>query len=134
MSGMTELDQLLQAMNPKLLESEFVFCTVSGDLKEYLMLQPIATFHETEGLTLVVEKTVALQAGLLFEGSFRQITLSVHSSLNAVGLTAAVSTKLASKGISANMIAGFHHDHIFVQSKKAEIALKTLQELSIATR
>lgn len=134
MSGMTELDQLLQTMNPKLLESEFVFCTVSGDLKEYLMLQPIATFHETEGLTLVVEKTVALQAGLLFEGSFRQITLSVHSSLNAVGLTAAVSTKLASKGISANMIAGFHHDHIFVQSKKAEIALRTLQELSIATR
>ena len=134
MSGMTELDQLLQAMNPKLLESEFVFCTVSGDLKEYLMLQPIATFHETEGLTLVVEKTVALQAGLLFEGSFRQITLSVHSSLNAVGLTAAVSTKLASKGISANIIAGFHHDHIFVPSKKAEIALRTLQELSIATR
>lgn len=65
---------------------------------------------------------------LKFEGSFRQITLTVHSSLEAVGLTAAVSTKLASKGISANVIAAYYHDHIFVQSSKADAGLLALQE------
>lgn len=67
---------------------------------------------------------------LEFEGSFRQITLTVHSSLEAVGLTAAVSTKLAAKGISANVIAAYYHDHIFVQTAKAELALSVLQEFS----
>jgi hypothetical protein len=78
----------------------------------------------------VLEKAKAQQAGLKFEGTFNQITLTVHSSLEAVGLTVAVSTKLASKGISANVIAAFYHDHIFVQSAKAESALLALQEFS----
>lgn len=131
MSGITELNELLQSMYPKLLEPEFVFCTVSGHLNDYISLNPIATFVEPEGVTLVLEKAKAQQAGLLFENSFRQITLTVHSSLEAVGLTAAVSTKLASKGISANVIAAFYHDHIFVQSSKAEAALSALQEFSV---
>jgi hypothetical protein len=131
MSGITELDELLQSMHPQLLEPELVFCTVSGSLNDYLALNPIATFVESEGLTLVLEKIKAQEAGLSTESSFRQITLTVHSSLKAVGLTAAVSTKLASKGISANVIAAFYHDHIFVQSAKAEAALSALQEFSV---
>ncbi|MCF7483114.1 ACT domain-containing protein [Vibrio sp. J1-1] len=130
MVGITELDELLQSLRPQLVDSELVFCTVSGELKNYLSLNPIATFTETEGLTLVIEKSAALEAGLSFEGSFKQITLTVHSSLEAVGLTAAVATKLASKGISANVIAAFYHDHIFVQSSKANAALEALYELS----
>ena len=118
-------------MSPKLLESEFVFCTVSGELGSYLSLDPVATFLESEGLTLVLKKDAALMAGLSFEGSFRQITLTVHSSLEAVGLTAAVAEKLASKDISANVIAAFYHDHIFVQTSKAEAALVALQEFSV---
>ena len=54
----------------------------------------------------------------------------IHSSLEAVGLTAAVSTKLATKGISANVIAAYYHDHIFVSAEKAELALLALKELS----
>jgi hypothetical protein len=108
-----------------------VFCTVSGELKNYLSLNPVATFTEAEGLTLVIEKSAALEAGLSFEGSFKQITLTVHSSLEAVGLTAAVATKLASKGISANVIAAYYHDHIFVQSSKADAAIEALCELSV---
>ena len=131
MSGITELDELLQSMQPELLDQEFVFCTVKGPLSDYVALNPVATFIESEGLTLVLEKTQAQKNDLLFEGAFRQITLTVHSSLEAVGLTAAVSTKLASKGISANVIAAYYHDHIFVQSTKAEAALAALQEFSV---
>ncbi|WP_414932707.1 ACT domain-containing protein [Vibrio europaeus] len=119
MSGITELDELLRSMSPKLMGSEFVFCTVSGGLAEYVELNPVATFIEPEGLTLVLEKSSAEKAGLSFEGTYSQITLTVHSSLEAVGLTAAVASKLASKGISANVIAAYYHDHIFVQSSKA---------------
>jgi hypothetical protein len=128
MSGVTDLDELLRLMNPELLEPEFAFCTVSGELADYCQLRPVATFMEHEGLTLVLPKAAAQRAGLSFEGSFRQITLTVHSSLEAVGLTAAVAKKLASKGISANVIAAYYHDHIFVQAAKAQAALSALQE------
>ncbi|PMH46559.1 transporter [Vibrio sp. 10N.286.49.B3] len=130
MSGITDLNALLSSMKPALLEPEFVFCTVAGKLSEYTTLNPIATFVESEGLTLVLEKSTAMQANLPFDGSFRQITLTVHSSLEAVGLTAAVATKLASKGISANVIAAFYHDHIFVQTSYADAALLALQEFA----
>ena len=128
MLGITELDELLRLMEPQLLEEELVFCTVSGSLADYVSLNPIATFFEAEGLTLVLKKSVAQKAGFQFEGPFRQIILTVHSSLESVGLTAAVSSKLADKGISANVVAAYYHDHIFVQSAKAEAALSALKE------
>lgn len=131
MAGITDLNELLKSMEPTLIESEFVFCTVSGALGDYVSLNPVAIFVETEGLTLVLEKGIAQNAALEFEGVFRQITLTVHSSLDAVGLTAAVATKLADKGISANVIAAYYHDHIFVQSSKAELALSALQEFKV---
>ncbi|CAI2303402.1 ACT domain-containing protein [Vibrio parahaemolyticus] len=130
MSGITDLDELLSSMSPKLMESEFVFCTVSGALADYSDLNPVSTFIESEGLTLLLEKSVAENAGLSFDGTYSQITLTVHSSLEAVGLTAAVASKLASKGISANVIAAYYHDHIFVQSGKAEAAVSALEEFS----
>ncbi|ELI6428490.1 ACT domain-containing protein [Vibrio sp. Y29_XK_CS5] len=130
MSGITDLDELLRSMSPKLVGSEFVFCTVSGVLTEYVELNPVATFIESEGLTLVLEKSAAEKAGLSFDGTYSQITLTVHSSLEAVGLTAAVASKLASKGISANVFAAYYHDHIFVQSGKAEAAVSALEEFS----
>lgn len=131
MLGITELHTLLKSMQPKLTKSEFVFCTVPGDLIDYVSLKPVATFLETEGLTLVLEKCIAQNAELNFGGTFRQITLTVHSSLEAVGLTAAVSEKLAKKGISANVIAAYYHDHVFVPSAKAEIALSALKEFDV---
>ena len=78
---------------------------------------------------MVLEESTAVRAGLSFSGTFRQITLTVHSSLEAVGLTAAVASKLADRGISANVIAAYYHDHIFVQSDMAVSALKALSEL-----
>lgn len=130
MSGVKELDQLLSAMKPRMTNDEFVFCTVVGELSNYAHLRPVATFLELEGLTLVLLKHQAQNAGLKYESSFRQITLTVHSSLEAVGLTAAVSAKLASKGISANVIAAYYHDHVFVPYDKAEQALLALSEFN----
>ena len=131
MSGITDLNTLLQSMQPQLLETEWVFYSVKGRLGDYLALNPIATFMEPEGLTLVLEKLEAIKAGLVFEQTFCQITLSVHSSLEAVGLTAAVAAKLTAKGISANVIAAYYHDHIFVPSAKASAALVALQEFAL---
>lgn len=126
MAGITDLQQLLSSMQPHLVEEEFVFCTLAGRVDEYLHWQPVATFCEQEGLSLVIHKQTALENHIEFENTYRQITLTVHSSLDAVGLTAAVSAKLASHGISANVIAAFYHDHIFVQSCHAETALTLL--------
>lgn len=128
MVGETDLSKLLTAMSPALLPDEYVFCTVQGEYGDFRELSPIATFREAEGLTLVVQKSAALAGKLPFESVFRAITLTVHSSLDAVGLTAAVSSKLAEKGISANVIAAYYHDHIFVQAEKAAAALDALAE------
>ena len=130
MSGITDLEQLLGALNPQLVAGEFVFCCVEGPLSEWGPLQPVATFREAEGLTLVLPKAEAARAGLGFEGVFRQITLRVHSSLAAVGLTAAVAAQLASRGISANVLAAYYHDHIFVPAERAAEALQALGELT----
>ena len=130
MTGITDLDILLKSMSPELNEGNYVFCTVNGALSDYLAMDPIATFREKEGLTLVVKKEAAIENQLNFEAVFSLITLSVHSSLEAVGLTAAFANKLSSYGISANVIAGYYHDHIFVQKDKTEQAMNALKEFS----
>ncbi|WP_110647914.1 ACT domain-containing protein [Salinicola peritrichatus] len=134
MAGVVELDELLNSMSPEIQEKEYVFCCAPGRPADYDHLAPLATFRETEGLTLILPAEVAAQEGFNIDSRFRQITLSVHSSLNAVGLTAAVSTKLAAHGISANVVAAYYHDHIFVPSQKAEEALRVLQELTWTKR
>jgi hypothetical protein len=131
MSGIVELDELLKSMSPEIQDGEYVFCTLASENLDYKHLNPLATFKESEGLTLIIPVESAVQEKLAFEGVFKQITLTVHSSLAAVGLTAAVANKLASYGISANVIAAFYHDHVFVQTEKAEQALSALKEFSV---
>ena len=132
MSGIKELDVLLKEMHPKLSDREYVFCTFQSVKADFVSdLNPICTFHEDEGLTVVVEKTTASKANLQFNEIFRKITLQVHSSLEAVGLTAVVSTALANKGISSNIIAAYYHDHVFVPSNKSDIAINVLKSLSM---
>ncbi|MGR0279921.1 ACT domain-containing protein [Marinomonas dokdonensis] len=130
MSGIKELETLLASMEPALKETDYVFCTLDGSVSEYVSLNPIGIFCEEEGVTLVLEKSMAEEADLAFSGTFKQITLTVHSSLEAVGLTAAISNKLANRGISANVIAAYYHDHIFVPADKADDALAALKEFS----
>lgn len=130
MSGIIELDELLKSMSPEIQDGEYVFCTLAGDYLDYKHLSPLASFKESEGLTLIVSVEAAKKEKLVFEGTFKQITLTVHSSLEAVGLTAAVANKLSSYGISANVIAAYYHDHVFVQTEKAGQALLALKEFS----
>lgn len=131
MSGIVELEKLLKSMSPEIKSGEYVFCTVDGNCLDYAHLKPLASFRESEGLCLIVSLEEAEKAQLAYEGKFKQITLTVHSSLNAVGLTAAVATKLASYGISANVVAAYYHDHIFVPTEKASEALLAIKELSL---
>jgi hypothetical protein len=129
--GATELQELLGALAPELVSGEFVFATVPDSrLGECMQLSPLASFREKEGVTLVLSRDSAEKAGFDCAQVFRCITLGVHSSLELVGLTAAVSSKLARGGISANVIAAYHHDHIFVPSVSAGDALAALQEFS----
>lgn len=130
MKGITELDELLAHINPELGPQEFVFCTVKGGrYGDLAALKPVAMIREREGLTLVVVRESADFAGLEYATVLREIVLTVHSSLEAVGLTAAVSTALANQGIPANLCAGFFHDHLFVPSDRAEEALQILLAL-----
>lgn len=130
MTGETNLATLLSSLSPQLMTGEFVFCTLENACyADYARLSPLASFRENEGLTLVLPRESADGAGFSYEAVFRCITLTVHSSLNAIGLTAAVAARLAERGISANVIAAYYHDHIFVPSEKASEALTALEEL-----
>ncbi len=132
MAGIVELDELLKTMSPEIKSGEYVFCAVEGNYSDYAHLNPLGCFVEAEGLTLIVAVEAAEKDRLEYAGKFKQITLTVHSSLDAVGLTAAVATKLAACGISANVVAAYYHDHIFVQTEKADEALLALKEFSAA--
>ena len=129
--GGRDLPQLLAAMEPRLLPEEFVFCTVAHQRNEVVGdLPALATFREEEGLSLVLERNLAERQGLQYGPIMRCISLTVRSALDAVGLTAAISGRLARQGISANVIAAYFHDHVFVPAAQAEEALEALRELS----
>ncbi len=134
MSGITNLRTLIASLQPKLHDAEYVFVTRPGaKYGDGVELNPIAAVQESEGLTLVVRKETALAAGADFDGVFRMITLQVHSSLEAIGLTATVAGVLAERGISANVIAGFHHDHVFVPATMADDAIAALSAMEADT-
>jgi uncharacterized protein len=129
MAGVDDLHQLLAGMEPELREGEFVFCTfANGKMADLARLDPLGMFRESEGLTLILPRETAEREGLIGP-PMRMITLTVHSSLEAVGLTAAFSARLAREGIGANVVAAFHHDHIFVPAADAERALAALKAL-----
>lgn len=120
---------MLAFLQPKLLEDEFVFCSSKTmSLVDASVLEPVASYREEEGLSLVLTKRAAMQAGFDISSVFKCITLTVHSSLDSVGLTAAVANRLSSHSISANVVAAYYHDHVFVPSSKAEQALALLSD------
>ena len=133
MSGVTDLAALIETMEPVLVEGRFVYaCVPAGELACYLGRAPLGMFREQEGVTLILPAEAA--ADLAVSAPMRMITLTVHSSLEAVGLTAAFATALTAEGISANVVAGYHHDHIFVPERQAEQALAALRALSRRAR
>ena len=131
MQGETNLAVLLASLAPSLAAGEYVFCSFpSARYGDHAELKPLACYLEPEGLTLVVPKGKADANGTSYKTVFKAITLQVHSSLDAVGLTAVVATRLSEHEISANFVAGHFHDHILVQREQAEKALAALVELA----
>jgi uncharacterized protein len=129
MSGETNLQKLLRDMTPLLDALPYGFVTTTAG-QASKVLNPFAIIHEHEGTT-VVAKTAAIEsAGIPVSESWALISLQIHSSLSAVGLTAAFAKALGDVGISANVIAGFFHDHILVQWDKRSEAMLALQNLS----
>lgn len=129
--GITDLTTLIANMEPFLDPEEYVFCSFSDEQEFYAGdLDAFSTCRESEGLSVVLRHLDAQRARLDFQGIFQRIGLNVHSSLDAVGLTASTVTALAKAGISANVIAGRYHDYFFVPSGRAKEALKVLCHLS----
>lgn len=133
MGGEKNLEQLIKTMKPVLNEGEFVFCKVDN-LHSVNIEQVICFFKEAEAYTVVVSKTLADEWKLSYQYIAAWITLTVHSSLEGVGFTAAFSNALAKQGIGCNVIAAYYHDHIFVDSKDAEKAMEVLKGLSSVTQ
>ncbi len=128
MSGEKDLNVLIKNMKPSLNAGEFVFVT-ANDVPEISADKVVSSFREEEGLSLILERTTADNLGLSYTVIAAWITLRVHSSLEAVGLTARVAEALTRAGISCNVVAAFHHDHLFVPYRQAERALSILQKL-----
>lgn len=124
---------MIAGMQPVLQTGDWRFVLVSPDTAPQLLGSAIGTFREEEGVTAIVPARLADELDQPGP-DMRCITLTVHSDLEGVGLTAAVSGALAEAGIACNVVAAFHHDHLFVPSGDGERALKILQALANAAR
>ncbi|MFC5586357.1 ACT domain-containing protein [Nitratireductor kimnyeongensis] len=121
-----ERHSMLSGLRPVLSEGVYVFCTARQDTAGELLKDALGAFKEEEGVTLVLSLEQARAHGFDTDMPMRRIVLNVYSALDGVGLTGSVATALAEKNIPCNMIAAFHHDHIFVPEKLAEKALSVL--------
>jgi hypothetical protein len=129
MYGIADIDILLATASPAMADEDYVFTTVR-DLSRFDELQAVGAFREREAVTLICPRIRAESASLPYDGIYRQITLTVHSSLEAVGFLAAVSTALADAGIPCNAVSAFYHDHIFVPAGQASRAMEVLSTLA----
>jgi hypothetical protein len=126
--GETDLRALLAGMEPILVEGVLVFATIAGPLPPGL--DPVMMFREAEGATLIVAEAEARRHRLSSVYPCRMITLTIQSSLEAVGFLAAITTALAAEGISVNPVSAFHHDHLFVPAERVEAAMAALRRLA----
>lgn len=129
MSGEKDLHVLLKSMKPELVSGDYVFCKV--EKLESINLNEIEMFFkEKEAITLILKREIADLLQLEYSTVMSWITLTVHSSLEAVGLTAAFSKALSEQQISCNVVAAFYHDHIFVNKNEAQKAMQILNSFS----
>ena len=128
-TGETNLSAILKSLSPVLNQGSYVFCSVASD-RAMTDNDVICMFREEEGTTLIMKKERADAAGLQYSVVMSWITLNIHSSLEAYGLTAAFSNALAEANVSCNVVAGVYHDHIFVPRNDADKAMTVLKKLS----
>ena len=145
MPGDEDLTNILCTMQPTLQPETFVFVSVSKENAEafsltklIVALEPKSTVWEHEGLSLIVEESKAAEFQKTCkceyneEDAMRMISLTVHSALTMCGLTAAISRAMSDEKISCNVVAGFYHDHLFVEAARADDAMTVLKRMSEA--
>lgn len=131
MTSSKDLSHLLGAMTPVLLPQTYVFLTLKQGAP-LPAIKSVMQFREAEGVTLIAEKADVEDGGLDYEFPCRMITLNIHSSLEAVGFLAVITTHLAKLGVGVNPVSGFFHDHLFIPADRAEDVMTALVELSAA--
>ena len=130
MPGQTDLKKILESIDPYLVDDSFIFMTTDQSLSSISnALNPIASFMENEGLSLVITQATADKNAITYDSVFSCISLGVHSSLESYGLISTISRELTQNNISTNVFSGYYHDHIFVQSEKADKALEIISKI-----
>ncbi len=130
MPGEIDLPKLIASMSPELVPGVFVFATLPPGKQRPAGMDPVMTFREREGETLILSEEQAGAAALASTFRSRMITLNVHSSLDAVGFLATITAHLAAAGMGVNPVSAYFHDHLFVPADRAEEALSILQALA----
>jgi hypothetical protein len=130
MAAVTDLALLLAAMRPALAPVQYGYGELPPGADAPAGLRPFATVREAEATTVVAPEADLVAHAIAHQPGWARISLGVHSDLAAVGLTAAVAAALADAGISANVIAGVRHDHLFVPWARRGDAMHVLTTLS----
>jgi len=128
-SPTSDISEMVGGMDPVLDDEVYRFVLVSRDIAPQLLGAAIGTFREDEGVTAIVPASLADEVGQAGP-DFARITLQVNSDLQGVGLTAAAASALAELNIACNVVAAFHHDHLFVPDDRKGDALQALLHLS----
>jgi uncharacterized protein len=133
MPGELSLPLLLKGLKATLQPQTYVWATVPtatlSSIAPELLVSACLLFTECEGLTIVLPRDVATAHDVAYTYPSRQITLDIHSSLEAVGFMAAISTRLAKEGFSCNPVSAYFHDHLFVKEDEAERIVKMLKTM-----
>ena len=129
MSGETNLGKLLGSMKPELKEGVYVFVTIPAAMPVPAGIDPVMSFREAEGRTLIITETDAKTLNAPAVYRCRMVTLQIHSSLEAVDFLAAITTKLAAAGMGVNPVSAFYHDHLFLAEERIDEAMGLLAEL-----
>ena len=129
MPGETNLVHLIKNMQPELKADEFVFASIGKEKIINKNLNPICTFMEEEGVSIIIKRDEADINNIQYESIFKMITLNIHSSLNAVGFLSVITSELAKHNISVNPVSAYYHDHLFVPAARAEQVVTILNQL-----
>jgi hypothetical protein len=126
----TSMQKLLGSMSSELLPGVFVFATLPPGTPRPAGVNPMMTFREREGDTLILLEEEARATSLPFAFPSRMITLNIHSSLDAIGFLAVITARLAAAGMGVNPVSGYFHDHLFVPADRVEEAMTILRALA----
>jgi hypothetical protein len=126
MTGERELGRLLAGLSPERRHGEVVIVAV----RDPAGLPTLATVTEEDAITVVLRREDADRLELLYDWVAAWVTLTVHSSWEAVGMTAAVAQSLAEVDIPCNVLAGFRHDHLLIPVEQVDAAMAALRGLA----